>query len=284
MSAAHAGSRRKRRWRQLGISLSSRSRPASATIARTGLLRLRTEILFSAMLLSSFFPEGIPFLNIEPNSLARNSIPPIPSLLEENDTENTAIALEKIKIPSASENILLLFGRTQASKAYCPAMLLCFGWSTFWHCWFHLYIVRASLAPWLLGRAQLLFDFSFFDRAQREASLANLVLKFLLSFLVLDQFVKGGKGLFTKAWLNCCKLIRIVPTVVPHGSLACKRACGGGYLSGGKRQAYHAGKTLNQPNHQLTFQPSPSIPRCCWVYNLGLPLTLKPTAPQLVFL
>jgi hypothetical protein len=36
------------------------------------------------MLLSSFFPEGIPFLNIEPNSLARNSIPPIPSLLEEN--------------------------------------------------------------------------------------------------------------------------------------------------------------------------------------------------------
>jgi hypothetical protein len=81
------------------------------------------------MLLSSFFPEGIPFLNIEPNSLARNSIPPIPSLLEENDTENTiqAIALEKMKIPSASENILLLFGRTQASKAYCPAMLLCFG-------------------------------------------------------------------------------------------------------------------------------------------------------------
>ena len=80
--------------------MSSRSRPASATIARTGLLRLRTEILFSAMLLSSFFPEGIPFLNIEPNSLARNSIPPIPSLLEENDTENTAIALEKMKIPS----------------------------------------------------------------------------------------------------------------------------------------------------------------------------------------
>jgi hypothetical protein len=81
------------------------------------------------MLLSSFFPEGIPFLNIEPNSLARNSIPPIPSLLEENDTENTiqAIALAKMQIPSASENILLLFGRTQASKAYCPAMLLCFG-------------------------------------------------------------------------------------------------------------------------------------------------------------
>jgi len=78
------------------------------------------------MLLSSFFPEGIPFLNIEPNSLARNSIPPIPSLLEENDTEK-AIALAKMKIPSASENILLLFGRTQASKAYCPAMLLCFG-------------------------------------------------------------------------------------------------------------------------------------------------------------
>ena len=35
-------------------------------------------------------------------------------------------------------------------------------------------------------------------------------------------------------------------------------------------------------NHQLTFQPSPSIPRSCRVYNLGPPLTLKPTA-QLVF-
>jgi hypothetical protein len=75
--------------------------------------------------------------------------------------------------------------------------------------------------------------------------------------LVLDRFVKGGKGLFTKAWLNCCKLIRIVPTVkfVPHGSLACKRACGGGYLSGGKRQAYHAGKTPNQPPTYLPTKP-----------------------------
>jgi hypothetical protein len=36
-------------------------------------------------------------------------------------------------------------------------------------------------------------------------------------------------------------------------------------------------------NHQLTFQPSPSIPRSCRVYNLGPPLTLKPTAPQFVF-
>jgi len=45
------------------------------------------------MLLSSFFPEGIPFLNIEPNSLARNSIPPIPSLLEENDTEKDLLGI-----------------------------------------------------------------------------------------------------------------------------------------------------------------------------------------------
>jgi hypothetical protein len=38
-----------------------------------------------------------------------------------------------------------------------------------------------SIPP--VGRAQLLFSFPFFDRAQREASLANLVLKSLPSFL-----------------------------------------------------------------------------------------------------
>ena len=32
-----------------------------------------------------------------------------------------------------------------------------------------------------------------------------------------------------------------------HDSLACKRAYGGGYLLGGKRQAYHAGNTINLP-------------------------------------
>lgn len=153
------------------------SRPASATIARTGLLRLRTEILFSAMLLSSFFPEGIPFLPIEPNGLARNCIPPIPSLLEENDTENTihkkrAIPLETEKIPSASENILLLFGRTQASKAYCPEsgpMLLCSGWSTFWHCWFHLSIVRASPIPCWSSAALVLFPFLWSSAARSKS-------------------------------------------------------------------------------------------------------------------
>ena len=71
---------------------------------------------------------------------------------------------------------------------------------------------------------------------------------------------------------------------VPHGSLACKRACGGGYLSGGKRQAYHAGKTPNQPPIILSLPSNQAllIPRSCRVYNLGPPLTLKPTA-QLVF-
>ena len=209
------------------------------------------------MLLSSFFPEGIPFLNIEPNSLARNSIPPIPSLLEENDTENTiqAIALEKMKIPSASENILLLFGRTQASKAYCPAMLLCFGWSTFWHCWFHLYIVRASPMTSWSSAALVRFLFLWSSAARSKSGEPCAKIPSFLSFLVLDQFVKGGKGLFTKAWLNCCKLIRIVPTVVPHGSLACKRACGGGYL------IYQAGSakpiTRERPlTNQTTNLPS----------------------------
>jgi hypothetical protein len=53
----------------------------------------------------------------------------------------------------------------------------------------------------------------------------------------LDQFVKGWKGLFTKAWPYCCQLIMIVPTVkfVLYNSIACKRVCGSGYLLGGKR-------------------------------------------------
>jgi hypothetical protein len=39
----------------------------------------------------------------------------------------------------------------------------------------------------------------------------------------------------------------IVPTVkfMLHDSLACKRAYDGGYLLGGKRQAYFVGKTSN---------------------------------------
>jgi hypothetical protein len=46
----------------------------------------------------------------------------------------------------------------------------------------------------------------------------------------------------------------IVPTVkfVLYGSFACKRACGGGYLSGGKRQTYHAEKS---PNLAPTYIP-----------------------------
>jgi hypothetical protein len=45
----------------------------------------------------------------------------------------------------------------------------------------------------------------------------------------LDRFVKGDKGLFTKAWSSYCQLIKIAPTVkyVLHGSLACKRVYGG---------------------------------------------------------
>jgi hypothetical protein len=44
----------------------------------------------------------------------------------------------------------------------------------------------------------------------------------------------------------------IVPTVkfVLYSSLACKKVCGGGYLLGGKRQAYHTRKT---PNLSLTY-------------------------------
>jgi hypothetical protein len=46
----------------------------------------------------------------------------------------------------------------------------------------------------------------------------------------------------------------IIPIIkfVLYDNLACKRVYGGGYLSGGKRQTYHAGKTPNLP---LTYLP-----------------------------
>jgi hypothetical protein len=56
----------------------------------------------------------------------------------------------------------------------------------------------------------------------------------------LDRFVKGEKCLFINIWANCCQLIIIVSTVkfMLYDSLVCKRAYGGGYLLGGKRQAF----------------------------------------------
>jgi hypothetical protein len=107
---------------------------------------------------------------------------------------------------------------------------ICFGWSTFWHCWFHLYIVRASPMTSWSSAAPVLFLVLWLSTARSKSGKPCAKISSFLSFLVLDQFVKGGKSLFTKAWLNCCKLLRIVPTIkfVPHGSLACKRACGGG--------------------------------------------------------
>jgi hypothetical protein len=49
----------------------------------------------------------------------------------------------------------------------------------------------------------------------------------------------------------------IVPTVkfMLHDKLACKRAYSGGYLLGGKRQAYFEGKTSNLPPMYLTIKP-----------------------------
>jgi hypothetical protein len=46
----------------------------------------------------------------------------------------------------------------------------------------------------------------------------------------------------------------IIPTIkfMFYDSLTCKRAYGGGYLLGMKRQAYHMGKT---PNLSLTYLP-----------------------------
>lgn len=69
---------------------------------------------------------------------------------------------------------------------------------------------------------------------------------------------------------------------MPHGSLACKGPVVVVIYQAGSAKPITRERPLT--NHQLTFQPSPSIPRCCWVYNLGPPLTLKPTAPQFVFL
>jgi hypothetical protein len=49
----------------------------------------------------------------------------------------------------------------------------------------------------------------------------------------------------------------IVPNVkfMLHESLACKRAYGGGYLLGGKRQNYFIGKTSNLPLTYLPIKP-----------------------------
>jgi hypothetical protein len=49
----------------------------------------------------------------------------------------------------------------------------------------------------------------------------------------------------------------IVPTVkfMLHDSLACKRTYSGGYLLGGKRQAYFVGTTSNLPLTYLTIKP-----------------------------
>jgi hypothetical protein len=49
----------------------------------------------------------------------------------------------------------------------------------------------------------------------------------------------------------------IVPTVkfILHDSLACKRAYDGGYLLGGKRQAYFMEKTSNLPLTYLPIKP-----------------------------
>jgi hypothetical protein len=49
----------------------------------------------------------------------------------------------------------------------------------------------------------------------------------------------------------------IVPTVklMLHDSLGCKRAYGGGYLLGRKRQAYFMGKASNQPITYLPIKP-----------------------------
>jgi hypothetical protein len=57
----------------------------------------------------------------------------------------------------------------------------------------------------------------------------------------------------------------ILPNVkfVLHDSLACKRACDGGYLSCGKRQTYHAGKTPNLPS---TYPPTKFIDVALMLY------------------
>jgi hypothetical protein len=59
----------------------------------------------------------------------------------------------------------------------------------------------------------------------------------------------------------------IVSTVkfMLHDSLAYKRICGGGYLLGGKRQAYFVGKTSNLALTYLTIKP----------FNLALMLVIS---------
>jgi len=157
-----------------------------------------------------------------------------------------------MKIPS--ENILLLFGRTQASNTArpCYSVLVEVPSDTA-----DSIFISFELAPWLLGRAQLLFDLSFFDRAQREASLANLVLKFLLFFLswFWIGLLKVGKVCLQRHDSTAANLSGLY---LPWNS--CRMAVlhvkgGGGYLSGGKRQAYHAGKTPNQPPTYLPTKP-----------------------------
>jgi hypothetical protein len=83
----------------------------------------------------------------------------------------------------------------------------------------------------------------------------------------LIKFIKGGKDLFTNAWPSYCQHIKIVATVkfMLHDSLACKRAYGGGYPLGRKRQAYFVGKTSNLPLTYLTIKP----------FNLALMLVIS---------
>jgi hypothetical protein len=70
----------------------------------------------------------------------------------------------------------------------------------------------------------------------------------------LDMFVKSGKCLFINTRPSWCKLIMVIPTIkfILHESIICKRAHSGGYLLGGKRQAYFVGKTSNLP---LSYLP-----------------------------
>jgi hypothetical protein len=73
----------------------------------------------------------------------------------------------------------------------------------------------------------------------------------------LDQFVKGGKGLFTRhdttaanvSWLY--PMLNLWCMVVLH----IKNACCGGYLSSGKQQTYHMEKTSNLPQTYLPTKP-----------------------------
>jgi hypothetical protein len=50
-------------------------------------------------------------------------------------------------------------------------------------------------------------------------------------------------------------MIVYIVKFVLHDSVACKKTCGNGYLSGGKRQTYHEGKTTNLPPTHLSTKP-----------------------------